>query len=69
MSENCPYVDGCPIFEYFCRAAKTVYMNLYCQGEYQNCERYKLRQAGEPVPNNLLPHGSTLWDDGVDIQI
>jgi hypothetical protein len=35
---------------------------MYCQGDYETCERYQLRQQGKPVPENLLPHGGTLWD-------
>lgn len=50
------------MFQYFCRAAKRVYRELYCEGDYASCERRKLRMAGQPVPHNLLPHGRPLWD-------
>jgi hypothetical protein len=62
MSENCSFIEGCPIFRYFRVSAKTVYMDMYCMGNFERCKRRKLRLAGQPVPDNLLPHGGTLWD-------
>jgi hypothetical protein len=63
MDEKCQYLEGCPMFKYFTRIAKKVYIDTYCQGDYERCARRKLRLAGEPVPANLLPHGGKLWDD------
>ena len=59
---DCPNVEACPIFKYFRSYAKKAYMRMYCQGDFESCERYQLRAAGKPVPANLLPHGGTLWD-------
>lgn len=41
MSETqCDFVAGCPIFRYFKRVAKQVYMNMYCLGNFERCRRY-----------------------------
>ncbi|NDJ76367.1 MAG: hypothetical protein GYB65_08910 [Chloroflexi bacterium] len=63
MPEACQFLDGCPMFAYFCRAAKKVYREMYCEGDFAACARRQLRMENNPVPDNLLPHGSTLWDD------
>jgi hypothetical protein len=63
MAGQCEYVEGCPMFKYFRSIAKKVYAEIYCLGDYEVCRRRQLRQAGEPVPQNLLPHGGKLWDD------
>ncbi len=66
MSEErgaCEYLEGCPIFKYFEQYAQKVYMNMYCLGAYETCKRRQLRQAGEIVPENLLPYGGRLWDE------
>jgi hypothetical protein len=64
MSQTeCDFIEACPIFQYFKRTAKKVYMRMYCRGEYHDCHRYRLRVAGEFVPENLMPHGGTLWDE------
>ncbi|HEC21290.1 MAG TPA: hypothetical protein ENI95_00065 [Chloroflexi bacterium] len=60
---QCQFVEGCPIFKYFRRYAIKVYLEMYCEGNYERCRRRQLRLAGKPVPANLLPHGGTLWDE------
>ncbi|MBN1963341.1 MAG: hypothetical protein JW910_01760 [Anaerolineae bacterium] len=60
---ECPFIEPCPIFKHFRRSAKKVYISTYCQGEYKTCRRYLLKQSGQTVPENLLPHGGTLWED------
>lgn len=64
MAENCDceYLEGCPIFKHFRKYAQQVYIDIYCQGDHSICKRRQLRLAGEPVPENLLPYGGTLWD-------
>ena len=61
--QACDYLEGCPIFKYFRRSAKKVYIDMYCEGNYERCQRFLLRTEGEEVPTNLLPHGGTLWDE------
>jgi len=41
-----------------------VYRMAYCQGDFENCARRKLRLASQPVPENLGPQGLRLWPDG-----
>lgn len=62
--QACHFIEGCPIYKYFRQSAKRVYMNMYCEGNYETCARFTLRKAGQPVPDNLLPHGGKLWEDG-----
>lgn len=63
MASQCEFIEPCPMFKYFNNSAKKVYAQCYCQGNYEMCQRRKLRLAGKPVPENLLPHGGTLWDE------
>ena len=64
MSMKCDFIEGCPMFRYFCRSAELIYRHVYCEGDYKTCERFKLRVADQPVPENLLPQGVKLWKDG-----
>ena len=63
MGQQCQFLEKCPMFEYFCRAAKEIYRYAYCEGNYDNCERRKRRLSGETVPQSMLPQGSYLWDE------
>jgi hypothetical protein len=63
-AERCQFVEGCPIYKYFRRVAEQITRETYCEGPYfPECARRKLRLAGQPVPDNLLPHGGKLWED------
>jgi hypothetical protein len=33
---------------------------LYCTARFENCKRYQLTAADQPVPNNLMPNGTLL---------
>ncbi len=63
MADQCEYIEACPMFKYFRDYTKKVYARVYCQGKFGACERRKLRQQEQQVPQNLLPHGGKLWDD------
>ena len=63
MEKRCEFIDMCPMFKYFRSNAKRVYLEVYCEGYFDTCKRRELRLEGETVPENLLPHGGTLWDD------
>ncbi len=63
MNERCQFVEGCPIFAYFNRTAKKVYLAMYCEGDFARCKRRQLRLSGQPVPPDLLPFGGTLSYD------
>jgi hypothetical protein len=64
MADQCEFLTGCPMFKYFRDYAKKVYAEFYCQGNYASCRRRQLRMAGKAVPQNLMPHGGKLWEDG-----
>ena len=62
MPRSCQFVEACPMFKYFKRFAQKVYLSMYCEGYFADCKRRELRLAGKPVPETLLPNGSTLWN-------
>jgi hypothetical protein len=54
-------MEKCPIYgHFFLQSTKEAIIGLYCQGDYQRCERKKLKDAGQPVPEKLLPNGKSL---------
>ncbi len=58
---QCPYINDCPMFRRIMTdALRKVFIDLFCKGDFELCERKKLRDAGEPVPDDLLPHGGRL---------
>lgn len=65
MAERCEHLETCPMFKYFRKAAERVYRETFCEGDPSICKRRQLRNAGQPVPANLLPHGGKLWDDNM----
>ncbi len=61
--EPCKYSVNCPIYQYFkTSAAKNMYRNKYCHGNFNECQRYKLRQQGQKPPERLLPDGNMLTE-------
>jgi len=61
MNVECPYLEQCPMFKHFkLEATKQVFIIQYCRGAFQTCERKKLRDNGEQVPEKLLPDGEYL---------
>ena len=63
MDDMCQFLEGCPMFELLNRYAKTVYIDMYCRGNYARCQRRRLRVAGDMVPKDLLPYGGRLIID------
>jgi hypothetical protein len=61
-SRDCPFLEGCPMFQHFQRFTQRVYMGLYCQGFYHDCKRREMKLSGKEVPTTLLPNGGTLWN-------
>ncbi|MBN2168899.1 MAG: hypothetical protein JW738_06610 [Actinobacteria bacterium] len=58
MKYECPYCITCPVFECFrTESSKNVFVNQYCWGNFNKCERKKARERREPVSDNLLPNG------------
>jgi len=57
----CPHSTTCAMFDLL-RAAGTLktWQIRYCGGDYRVCERHRLAERGQPVPDNLLPNGQQL---------
>ena len=57
----CVHFAACPIFG---RSATDesmdAYVSQYCEGDFDECARKKLKEAGQPVPLSLLPDGGQL---------
>ena len=61
MTKDCPNLEKCAMFKFFqSDFAKQTYLTLFCQGNYSDCARKKLRDTGQPVPEKLLPDGQYL---------
>lgn len=57
----CPHSTTCRLYSQFTlQSALSVWKTLYCAGAYATCERFRRSEAGEPVPNELLPNGKVL---------
>lgn len=54
---NCPHVGECSFKECeFAFLDKIIKVN-YCNSSYEKCHRKALRDAGEAIPETLLPNG------------
>ena len=61
MREDCPYIEGCTIFNEFNYShTRQVIVKVFCRARYTDCERFKLRELGREVPENLMPTGEKL---------
>jgi hypothetical protein len=61
MSENCKYLEHCPIWENLADNLKFVWIKIYCQGDKQSeCKRKEIVDAGDKPPSELLPDGTML---------
>lgn len=59
--KSCTHLFDCPLFAVFTmNSALSVWKTNYCTADFSRCARYRLSQAGQPVPQNLLPNGKTL---------
>jgi hypothetical protein len=58
---KCEFYAECPVFEKSVSGMlKKSFSIVYCQGSLlEECARRKLKLAGETVPPDLLPNGST----------
>lgn len=58
---SCLRVSTCPLFAQLkMKSSLRVWKTYYCEGDFDRCARYRLVQAKEPVPLNLLPNGKLL---------
>lgn len=57
----CPKITRCPMFPIFgADGALAVIKALYCEGVYENCERFRSVGRGVIPPRDLLPDGRRL---------
>ncbi len=58
---DCEFLEKCPIFARFSSEGTANYwINMFCKGKNEKCERKKLRLAGQEVPQTMLPNGTHL---------
>lgn len=58
---DCELLQKCPVWEKFQSDIKNVWIKSYCQGNLQEkCERKKLCLNKQPVPDSLLPNGTSI---------
>lgn len=61
MEKKCPYLEGCRMYKYLrLQSLKEMYITHFCQGNFEECQRKKLRDSGQMVPDKLLPTGAEL---------
>jgi len=60
--KKCSYFEDCPIFEHlYSEEARELIKSLYCQKDNNHhCHRFHLAEAGDEVPLQLMPDGSSL---------
>lgn len=57
----CPNTEKCPIYNCLkLEITKNMYRRQYCEIGGGGCKRKELRDAGKPVPPELLPDGKTM---------
>jgi len=60
---RCPFAAECALADRIAmEAALRVWQSFYCEGSCGRCERYRLYQSGQEVPDRLLPNGRLLDD-------
>ncbi len=57
----CSHIEGCELFVQFAlNPALNIWQDKYCNGLYNDCARYKMSGAHQPVPVTLLPNGKMI---------
>jgi len=58
---SCPNATACSLERTLSMvAALRIWQSLYCDADWERCERRKCLEAGTPPPSNLLPDGRVL---------
>ena len=70
---HCEYLESCQAYEHFRIHNFTTFVDMakkWCMSESGpgNCQRYKMRQAGQVPAPEMLPDGSLIEKDGVSEQ-
>ncbi len=59
MEKKCMWYTVCPIKKFVDTGKLDInWVEKYCKGEWNRCERYKLELVGKNHPDNLLPDGN-----------
>lgn len=62
---KCPNMVRCRLFPRFAGSPTLrVLQTMFCEGDFERCERFKTNKAAMPVPDTLLPNGRSLGPDG-----
>ena len=57
----CPHAKNCALFPKFkTEIALSIWKRVFCEEDYENCERYKISLSGKEPPPDMLPNGKTL---------
>ncbi len=57
----CSHIKSCELFVQFAlNPALEIWKQHYCNGDYEECVRFKLSKMGQPVPLTLLPNGKNI---------
>jgi len=58
---KCRFIDRCPMFPLFrSDAVKRIYQIHYCEGSFENCQRYQSASQGVMPDSRLLPDGKMI---------
>jgi len=59
----CKWYDLCPLHRFYEKGMlERKWIDLYCKGDWETCERYKMEEQGYPHPDWMLPDGSLNFD-------
>jgi len=54
-------MEGCPLYPRFTLDANLrFWQKNYCEGDFEQCERYKMSLAGARPADTMLPNGKEL---------
>ena len=59
MSQTCKWYQMCPMKFFYDRGKLSKYwIDLYCKGDWESCERFRMEENNIPHPDNMLPDGT-----------
>ena len=57
----CSHIKSCELFVQFAlNPALEIWKQHFCNGDHEECVRFKLSKMGQPVPLTLLPNGKNI---------
>jgi len=59
LSRECKWYHVCPMKRYREEGIlDRKWVELYCKGDWESCQRYHMEESGEPHPDWMLPNGT-----------